>query len=131
MNHVDGDTLLKYVLETLDEQTEAAVRDHVSVCDRCSRAAGKLQAEVQRMAGIEIRMSDAAPPPLPRRFRILQSASRMAAVLAVGFLFGYLTAEVSNPPLRVPVQQRLIPTVVARNDTDYVPCEATDVSVVR
>jgi hypothetical protein len=131
MNHVDGDTLLKFVLETLDGQAEAAVRDHLSACDRCSQESGRLRAEIERMSGMEVRVGDINPPALPRRFRVLRTVSRMAAVLAVGFLLGYLTADLSNPSLPVAVQQRLIPNVVARTDTEYIPCAAIDVRIAR
>ena len=126
MNHLDGDTLLMHLLETLDEQAEAAVRDHLSVCDACRQESGRLRKEIQRISRIDVRVGGANPPPLPGRYRVLRTVSRMAAVLAVGFMLGYLTADLSNTRLPVPVQQRVIPGVVAGTDTDYVPCAAID-----
>ena len=126
MTHLDGDTVLKFVLETLDEPDSVRVREHLSGCEQCRQRHHELHDEIKRVEGIDLCVGGAVPPRLPRRAGFLRVSSRWAAVLAVGFLAGYVTAEVSRPVRPIPVQQRLIPVRVASPVSGYIPCQAVD-----
>lgn len=127
MTHPDADTLLKFVLKTLDESKSSSVAEHLSVCEKCRDLQQKLLGELARLEGIEIHIDVPAPPGLPRRSRLPLAVSRWAAVLATGFLLGYMTAQLSDPVRPIPVQQRLIPTQGEVSSSGYVSCQAVDV----
>ena len=128
MTHFDDDTLLKFLLETLDGADDLQVREHVAGCRQCKGRADKLQEEIGQLSGIEMRIGRGTTPSLSRRFRLLTVVSRAAAILAVGFLAGYMTAEFSNPIRPVAVQQRLVPGYPTIPSMGYYTCQALDVS---
>ena len=127
MTHPDSDTLLRFVLRTLDDSENEAVVQHLSLCEQCREEERKVEWEVRRLSSIDIPLEMVIPPVLPRRSRVLVAASRLAAVLAVGFVLGYATAELSNPIPSIPVQQRLIPSQIAVPSSGYVPAQEVDV----
>jgi hypothetical protein len=131
MIHLDDDTLLKFTLETLDAAEDSLAREHLLGCQLCREKHDRLQSEIRRLSNIEMRVEQVTPPRLPRRFRFLAVASRAAAILVVGFLAGYLTAELSDPIRPTPVQQRLIPRRLTTPSSGYVPCQAVDVTTGR
>ncbi|HEX7571897.1 MAG TPA: hypothetical protein VF514_02310 [Bacteroidota bacterium] len=127
MTHPDADTLLKFVIQTLDESESSSVAEHLSVCEKCRDLRQKLLGEFARMGEVEFRIDTPEPPGLPRRLRMTLAVSRWAAVLAIGFLLGYLTAQLSDPVRPVVVQQRLIPTRGEVSSSGYISCQAVDV----
>jgi anti-sigma factor RsiW len=127
MNHPNGDTLLKYVLGTLDESETEAIRQHLSSCEECRNEERKIDGEVTRLSIVDIPLGTVEPPRLPRKTRRLVPVLKAAAVLAVGFFIGYATAELSNPVSPIPVQQRLIPSQVAVPSSGYVPVREVDI----
>jgi anti-sigma factor RsiW len=131
MTHLDDDTLLKFHLEMLDPSDDSRVREHLSACRQCREREKKIQADVGRLSEIEMHLDEAAPPPLLRRARFFTVAARAAAMLAVGFLAGYMTAEVANPVPPNTVQQRLVPARIAAPPSGYFPCQAVDAGAGR
>jgi len=131
MIHPDTDTLLKHVLQTLEESDEPIVREHLAACDQCRELQQNMQREVQRLGRINMPIEIPAPPRLPRRLRVPTAVLRLAAVLSVGFLMGYATAQLSQPVSSVPVQQRLIPSRVAVPSSGYIPCQAVNLKTIR
>jgi anti-sigma factor RsiW len=131
MTHLDEDTLLKFVLETLDAPDASLVREHLAECQLCTQQEKKFRMEVGRLIDVEVQVEAVAPPRLPRRMRILAVATRAAAILAVGFLAGYLTAELSHPIRPETVQQRLVPGRLTTPPSGYIPCQAVDVTAGR
>ena len=131
MTHPDTDTLLKSVLETLGESDEQIVRAHLSTCEQCRALQQNLQGDINRLGRVNLHIEMPAPPRLPRRWRVPMAVSRLAAALAVGFLMGYVTAQLSEPVSSVPVQQRLIPVEVAVPASGYIPCQPVDLKTTR
>ena len=131
MTHPDTDTLLKFVLQTLGESDEQIVRDHLSTCEQCRALQQNLQGDINRLGSVNLHIEMPAPPRLLRRLRVPTAVLRLAAVLAVGFLIGYATAQLSEPVRTVPVQQRLIPVEVAVPASGYIPCQAVDLKTSR
>lgn len=129
MTHPDGDALLEFVLQTLDETENEVVRQHLSLCEQCKGEQRRLESDVKRLSTIDLPVEMVSPPRLPRTSRWLMPALKAAAVLAVGFLLGYATAQLSNPVHPIPVQQRLIPSRVAIPSSGYVPAKVVDVRV--
>ena len=128
MTHPDEDTLLKFVLETLDEPDHSIVRTHLSVCRECQEIQKRLVSEVTRLQSVGVHVDVPAPPGLPHRWRFPLAVSRWAAVLAAGFLLGYLTANISAPLRTIPVQQRLAPTPDGGDTSLFISCKPVDVS---
>ena len=128
MTHPDADTLLKFALKTLDESDSSSVSAHLSVCEKCRVLQQKILGELARLEEVEIHTDVPAPPGLPRRLRLPLAVSRWAAVLAIGFLLGYMTAQLSDPVRPVVVQQRLIPTRAEVSSSGFVSCQAIDVT---
>jgi len=126
MTHPDADTLLKFVLQTLDESEGSSVAEHLAVCVRCGDLHQKLLGEVTRLGQVGFHIDLPAPPGIPRRSRLPLAVSRWAAVLAIGFLMGYLTAQLSDPVRPVVIQQRLIPTRAEVSSSGFVSCQAID-----
>jgi hypothetical protein len=131
MTHPDSDTLLEFVLQTLDESGDSAVREHLSACEQCRERQRRLEGEVTRLARIDLPVELVGPPRLPRRSRLVISVSKFAAVLAAGFLLGYATALLSNPVRPIPVQQHMIPARIAVPSSGYVPCQGVDLRTPR
>jgi hypothetical protein len=131
MTHPDADTLLKFVLQTLEESDEPIIREHLAACDQCRELQQNVQLEIQRLGRINLPIEMPAPPRLHGRLRVPTAVLRLAAVLAVGFLMGYATAQFSEPVSSVPVQQRLIPVRVAVPSSGYIPCQAVDLKTMR
>ena len=131
MTHPDTDTLLKFVLQTLGESDEPIVRDHLLTCEQCRALQQNLQNDINRLGSVNLHIEMPAPPRLPRLWRVPMAVSRLAAALAVGFLMGYATAQLSDPVSSIPVQQRLIPAQVAVPSSGYVPCQAVDLKTIR
>lgn len=127
MTHPDADTLLKFVIKTLDESGSSSVTEHLSNCEACRNLQQKLLGEVEKLGQIDFRIDIPSPPALPQRPRMTPAVSRWAAVLAAGFLLGYLTAQLEAPLHPIPVQQRLIPTQGGVPSSGYVSCQAIDV----
>ena len=128
MTHPDHDTLLRFVLQTLDEPDNAIVSGHLPACEECRELEQKFLSEVEKLQGIKFHIAVPAPPRLTRRSRRLVVVSRWAAVLATGFLLGYMTAQLSDPVRPVVVQQRLIPTRAEVSSSAFVSCQAIDVT---
>jgi hypothetical protein len=59
------------------------------------------------------------------------AVSRLAAVLVLGFLMGYVTAQLSDRTISIPVQQRVIPVQLAVPSSEYIPCQAVDLKTMR
>ncbi len=127
MNHIDSDTILKFILETLDPADESAVRGHLSECEACRGECEKVQSDVERFSTIPVQVEEVEPPRLPLKRPLLVMASRAAALLAAGFLAGYMSAELSSPVRPRGIQQHLIPSHASVPPSGYFSCEAVDV----
>jgi hypothetical protein len=131
MTHPDSDTLLKYTLRILDGPEESIVQNHLSTCEQCRVLQQDLQGEVKMLGGVNLHIGMPEPPRLPRRSRVSLAVSRLAAVLVLGFLMGYVTAQLSDRTISIPVQQRLIPVQLAVPSSAYIPCQAVDLKTMR
>lgn len=131
MTHPDEEKLLGFVLETLDQTGGSTVREHLLSCSRCNETERRLRDDLARIKDIDIRVEIPSPPRLVRNERFLPALLKMAAVLAVGFLIGYMTAILSAPDRPIVVQQRLIPAPGVTSSRGYVTCPAVDVMPAR
>jgi len=126
MTHPDADALLRFVLQTSEDSERSAVAEHIVRCEACARAEREIRADVLKLetAGDDIRIP--APPALPRRLHRTLAFSRWAAVLAAGFLLGYVTSNLTSALPAIPVQQRLIPERVTEDTLGFMPCQPVD-----
>jgi anti-sigma factor RsiW len=128
MTHIDEDTLLKSVLEILDEPEETTVRDHLSSCAGCRQKLSELQRNIAALGAVDFPVIKETPRQMAKTTPLSLRVLRAAAVLAVGFLGGYVTAELSNPGQPIVVAQNFVPAPVAAPVTQYVSCEQVDIS---
>jgi hypothetical protein len=127
MTHLDDDTLLRSALETLDERDNALARAHLAVCLQCKERMERVREEVGRLSGISVEVGEVAAPSLRRRWVAVPALARAAAILAFGFLAGYVTADLTAPLRPAAVQQRLVPGGPPAPRTGFFPCQAVDV----
>lgn len=129
MKHYDDDILLKSVLQLLDDGEETEVRGHLSQCQDCSRRLEILKAETGVIGGF---VPHVAPnvPPLPQAKRIsFAPLLKVAAILVIGFLAGYLTSEWTRPdPVNV-VPQNLTTNAQSAPVSDFTTCEQIDIRI--
>lgn len=127
--HISEDTLLKFQLELLEGPDERRVREHLSGCEKCSRRLEDLQKQTDIIKSFELDIGETVYP-LPRGRRVtFMPLLKAAAVLAIGFLAGYLTSELTRPhPVDV-VGQTLIPKAQVTSISRYTPCEPTDLQM--
>ncbi len=126
MDHIDDDTLLKTALEILDQAEEASVRDHLSRCASCSRRLSQLQRDIGELGAVGFPTMKA---PLRQKGKTVLSLRvlRAAAVLAAGFLAGYVTAEIANPGEPIVVAQNFVPAPEGLAPMQNVPCKEVDI----
>ena len=129
MTHPNDDKLLEFVLETLEETDYLVVRAHLLECKQCRDLQQKLQNQVERLGSIDMHIDIPEPSSFPRTLRHA-AAWKWAAVLAAGFLLGFLTAQLSDNAHPIPVPQRLIPIEAQTSSAGYVPCQALDLKTL-
>lgn len=126
MTHPDGDTLLKFELQMLEEQEHEAVQRHLLTCNSCRELHQKVLGDVTRLRNFTMDVTVPAPPPLIRHPLSKVEVWRWAAVLAAGFLLGYITANLSESVRPIPVQQHMMPTSEKKDSVGFVSCPAVD-----
>ena len=52
MRHIDNDTLLKFVLELLDDQENQRIQLHLSQCERCKAALDNIRHQTDIIGSI-------------------------------------------------------------------------------
>jgi hypothetical protein len=126
MTHPNDDRLLEFVLQALEETDSSEVRAHLLKCEQCRDLRRKLQSQVERLGRIDMQIDIPEPSRLPGTQSQFGAVWRWAAVLAAGFLLGFLTAQLSDNAHPIPVPQRLIPAQAPTSSSGYVSCQALD-----
>lgn len=101
MNHPTDDTLLRLVLELLDEDESHSVRGHLEMCADCRARYERMRANTDMLGSIS---PDVEAPSLPSRTHVVRfhPLLKAAALLAVGFFGGFAASAVTNkPPVNV------------------------------
>jgi hypothetical protein len=123
MNHLDDDTLLKSVLELLDERDKMMVREHLSQCRKCSLRFNQVGNQIKAIGSFEPQIETEVHPLPPRKSTIVIPLLRAAAFLILGFFAGYLTSEFLRPRQVNVVQQHLITKSPVTSISGYTSCE--------
>jgi len=126
MTHPDADTLLKHVLETLDEPERSEVAGHLAGCEACRKAETEIRGDIRKLEAIGSDVEVPPPPALPRMLERTRVISQWAAVLAAGFLLGYITSNLTSTLPATPVQQRLVPERIVEDTLGFLPCPPVD-----
>lgn len=123
MNHIAEDTLLKSALKLLENGEEARVQMHLSQCDECRNRYFEMKQENEVIGSVDPQVEMEAPPmPMAKRITFVPLL-KAAAILAIGFLTGYLVNEWTRPcPVNV-VPQNLMTKAQVTTTVDYVTCE--------
>jgi anti-sigma factor RsiW len=126
MIHPDEDTLLKLVLETLDEPAAGQAAEHLAACEPCRAIFDRFKAEAALLGSFDPPLEISAPP-LPRaKIVSLKSFLRVAAILIIGFSAGFLAREWTRPQAVVVVEQSLV-THAPPDSIAYAACDQTAV----
>ena len=76
MNHPTDDTLLKLVLELLDDNENAALREHLDRCADCRARYERMRANTDMLGSIS---PDVEAPSLPSRTHVVRFGSDQQA----------------------------------------------------
>lgn len=128
MNHLDGDTILKYALETLEPPEAHEVTTHLAVCPACRERRDALTDELRHISNLDWPVAGAVPARLPGRRSLPRFILKAAAILAVGFALGYTAArwsDRSEPPV---VGQQYQPASVPVSLSQPPHCEDVDIA---
>lgn len=127
MNHLDEDILLKSALKLLDNQNEKLVNQHLSECPECSSLFKNIESQTQIIGNYEPEIEETYYP-LPKEKSIpFGTMMRFAAILIIGFLFGFLTSEYISYSYINVEEQHLIPKSPIISMSEYTQCEQIDI----
>ncbi len=94
--HPEEDTLLQYVLETLDRSDAIETRTHLDNCSTCRDIEERLRSDVQDLAELPIPV-EIPSVPYPARVRKSVPLLQAAALLLIGFALGVFSSRLSQP----------------------------------
>ena len=100
MHHPDKDQILKFVLNTLENEESESVDKHLSECNECRQMHSEMKIETDIIAGFDPTFRIEAPPFINSNKRNLSLLFRIAAVLLIGFFLGYSASFISQTPFR-------------------------------
>ena len=131
MSHIDPDTLTAYALDVLEDPVRDTVRGHLESCTECAGFIAAIRTETDRLASVRLPVPPVSPPPLRVRRRVPRPWMRIAAILVVGFLAGFLTAEALRKEHVTVVRQEFRPAAVPSSEAARASCQAVDIARVR
>jgi hypothetical protein len=98
MNHINEDTLLKYVLEIIDDEHEYSdIKYHLTTCAECRTRLEKIQSDLDIIGDIKPAGSDIDLPVRQKRQNIFYPILRAAALIIFGIVIGYGAANLRKP----------------------------------
>ena len=123
MKHISEDILLKSTLKLLENGEEASVQMHLSQCDECRNRYFQVKQENEIIGSFDPQF-EVEVPPLPKAKKItFMPLLKAAAILAIGFLTGFLVNEWARPnPVNV-IPQNIMTKAQVTTTVDYVTCE--------
>lgn len=129
MNHPADDTLLEFLLETVDEKEKALLKEHLDACSPCKERFLRIQRETDVLGSfnpdlppLEARMPKGRPY-LGRKY------SHLAAGLILGFSLGYGYSRVAVPSEATVVASYLAKSSPLLAGEEFVVCETVDLSI--
>jgi anti-sigma factor RsiW len=126
MIHPDDDALLRFLLETDEEEERPSLERHLEACPQCRERFAKIRRETDMLAGFDPDL----PPlrvPMPKGPRLVwRRLSPMAAALVVGIALGYGLSRITAAPDRTVVASYLTRFPAPGPVTDFVVCESVD-----
>ena len=129
MKHPDDDSLLKSVLELLDEHEASELKNHLRQCDDCRKRFERLRREMNIISSIEPKINQQTFP-LPRSNNITYvTLMKAAALLIIGFMAGYGVSHLSSPECVNAVGHQLKPSAPPESLMRYAACESVDMAV--
>jgi anti-sigma factor RsiW len=127
MNHPDDDALLRFLLETDEEEERGRLENHLDECPACRGKLAKLRRETEMLGSF-----DPDLPPLqvsmPKvRGRMWRRVSPLAAALVVGIALGYGVSRIAVTPERTIVASYLTKSSPFPPDDRFIVCETVDI----
>jgi hypothetical protein len=126
MNHLSEDFTLKFALETLSKNEMDSVQEHLSGCDKCHSQLLRIKKELDVIGSYNPEVEDVyfLPSNKNNKFSLLL---KVAALLLIGFLFGYITSDYLDPIQINVTAQKVIPKTPAIDSTDFIYCPNVDI----
>lgn len=129
--HPDEDVLLKFVLQTLDDDEQRIIESHLRECAECRSAVDRIRRETDLIASFDPETELPAfscPKPRSRTTVVLL---RAAALLLIGFLAGYTTSFLSGREYQNIIPYRVQSTRDSRPLDQFTTCESIDINIGR
>ena len=126
MKHIEEDTILKFLLELLDDEEYKIVNDHITECEICNTILNELKKQNELIASYNPEVQNSYIPVFKKKKHYSIWLKR-AAVLLIGFLLGYSTSLLLQPEKVMVVEQYLItksPQVVS---SGFIECPSIDI----
>jgi len=126
MNHFDEDTILKFVLEVLDDDELKKVRDHLIDCEICNTKFNDIKKQNELIGSYNPDVENKFMPIYKKKNNYSVWIKR-AAVLLMGFLLGYSASVILYPNQVVVVEQYLISKSPQAISTNFTECPNIDI----
>jgi hypothetical protein len=128
MNHIDDNTLYKFILKILDNNESGNIKGHIDECDHCSNKISLLKKEIDLIRGFnpDIEL-------VPRQSKKIKTFNsvwlKAAAALVIGLTISYAVSNYMTEEHSVVVGQSFIPQNIMMDSLEYAFCPPSDVSV--
>jgi len=126
MKHPDEDTLLKLVLQLHEHREEMKIREHLEQCPDCHAIYRKLQGEAELIGSIDPEIPEPSIELPFRKHSQVSNFFKIAALLIISYVGGYVTSEILRPDKVSVVPQYYNVSVPKDSPEFFVVCESDD-----
>jgi hypothetical protein len=126
MNHLNKESLYKFVLEILDEKDSKLIAEHINSCELCSEKTTRIKEEIKFIGSYDTE-AEVKVPELPHRKYFNSRWFQRAAILILGFLIGYSASTLTERKNVRIVEQNLIPKGIVLESAQFVECPNIDI----
>ena len=125
MEHIDKDKLYKYSLQLLDDSENEVLKAHLDNCEICSEKKDRIAQEINMIGSFDPDL-EMQMPILKKKFKRMDWI-KSAAVLLIGFFFGYsVSISFHKDPVLI-VGQQLKPISNISDTTLFTICPNVDI----
>lgn len=125
MKHFDENTILKYLLEVLDENDSQSVKNHLSECDICLSILNDLKKQNELITSYNPKIENVYVP-INKKNNYPVWLKR-AAILIIDFLLGYYTSTLLQPEQITIVEQFSVSKSLQVTSTNFTICPFIDI----
>ena len=126
MKHFDDDTILKFVLELLDDEESVNITEHLTKCEICTAKLRNLEKQNKLIASYNPTMQEREIQKRENKINCSVWLKR-AAVLLLGFLLGYSTSIIFQQNQVVISGQQFITKSPTVGISNFTQCPNVDI----